>query len=58
MMKSIIYTWIRKRLYGSDQQWFGDLGLGYRRVNHDAAILHRNSWKYPSQQWRFICCFF
>ncbi len=25
--------------YGSDQQWFKDLGLGYRWVNHDAAIL-------------------
>ncbi|MEN9449387.1 MAG: hypothetical protein RJA83_1, partial [Pseudomonadota bacterium] len=25
--------------YGSDQQWYGDLGLGYRWINNDAAIL-------------------
>ena len=25
--------------YGSDQQWVGDLGLGYRWINNDAAIL-------------------
>jgi hypothetical protein len=25
--------------YGSDQQWFADLGLGYRWINNDAAIL-------------------
>jgi hypothetical protein len=25
--------------YGSDQQWYGDLGLGYRWIKNDAAIL-------------------
>lgn len=25
--------------YGSDQQWLADLGLGYRWINNDAAIL-------------------
>ncbi|MES2997985.1 MAG: hypothetical protein V4700_01545 [Pseudomonadota bacterium] len=25
--------------YSSDQQWFGDLGLGYRWIQNDAAIL-------------------
>jgi hypothetical protein len=25
--------------YGSDQQWYGDLGLGYRFIKNDAAIL-------------------
>jgi hypothetical protein len=25
--------------YGSDQQWVGDLGLGYRWIKNDAAIL-------------------
>jgi hypothetical protein len=25
--------------YGSDQQWFADLGLGYRWISNDAAIL-------------------
>ena len=25
--------------YGSDQQWYGDVGLGYRWIKNDAAIL-------------------
>ena len=25
--------------YGTDQQWYGDLGLGYRWIKNDAAIL-------------------
>ena len=25
--------------YGSDQQWYGDIGLGYRWIKNDAAIL-------------------
>ncbi len=25
--------------YGSDQQWYGDMGLGYRWIKNDAAIL-------------------
>jgi hypothetical protein len=25
--------------YGSDEQWYGDLGLGYRWIENDAAIL-------------------
>ena len=29
--------------YGSDQQWYGDVGLGYRWIKNDAAIL---GWYY------------